>query len=108
MAQHFTTSYLEDALRLFHPVAEAGRAGDGAGDRRATLCPHARDQLVAALESLPEVDLARTVTIRGKPHSVKQAIDRQVAHYALHLRRIVLPARHIAGHRWRSLSVPRN
>ena len=50
----------------------------------------------------------RTVTIRGEPHSVMQAVNRQVAHYALHVGQIVLLARHFAGHRWQSLSVPRN
>jgi len=65
-------------------------------------------RLFEALESLSEVDLVRTVTIRGEPHSVMQAINRQVAHYGLHVGQIVLLARHFAGHRWRSLSVPRN
>jgi hypothetical protein len=63
---------------------------------------------MAALESLSEVDLVRTVTLRGEPHSVIQAVDRQVAHCALHVGQIVLLARHFAGHRWKSLSVPRN
>jgi hypothetical protein len=65
-------------------------------------------RLFEALESLSEVDLVRTVTIRGEPHSVMQAINRQVAHYGFHVGQIVLLARHFAGHRWRSLSVPRN
>lgn len=63
---------------------------------------------IAALESLSEVDPVRTVTIRGEPHSVMRAVDRQVAHYALHLGQIVLLARHFPGPRWKSLSVPRN
>jgi Protein of unknown function (DUF1572) len=65
-------------------------------------------RLFTALESLSEADLVRTVTIRGEPHSVVQAINRQVAHYSLHVGQIVLLARHFAGHRWKSLSVPRN
>lgn len=65
-------------------------------------------RLFAALESLSEADLVRTVTIRGEPHSVMQAINRQVAHYSLHVGQIVLLARHFAGHRWKSLSIPKN
>jgi hypothetical protein len=65
-------------------------------------------RLFEALELLLEADLVRTVTIRGEPHSVMQAINRQVAHYGLHVGQIVLLARHFAGPRWRSLSVPRN
>src|SRR6267154_2997441 len=64
--------------------------------------------LFEALELLLEPDLVRTVTIRGEPHSVMQAINRQVAHYGLHVGQIVLLARHFAGPRWKSLSVPRN
>jgi hypothetical protein len=61
-----------------------------------------------ALESLTDTDLTRTVTIRGEPHSVMQAINRQVAHYAHHVGQIVLLAKHFACDRWQSLSVPRN
>jgi len=60
---------------------------------------------IAALQ--PE-DLDRTVYIRGEAHSVMQAINRQIAHYANHVGQIVLLAKHYAGERWTSLSVPRN
>ena len=64
-------------------------------------------RLFAALEPLSEADLARTVTIRGQPHSVMQAIGRQVAHYAQHIGQIILLARHFAGDEWRTLSIPK-
>jgi hypothetical protein len=60
-----------------------------------------------ALEPLTNEDMERTVTIRGEAHSVMQAIHRQVAHYAYHVGQIVLLAKHAAGSRWESLSVPR-
>jgi uncharacterized damage-inducible protein DinB len=65
-------------------------------------------RLFAALEPLTDSDLERRVTIRGEPHSVTQAINRQVAHLSYHVGQIVLLARHYAGERWVSLSVPRN
>ena len=65
-------------------------------------------RLFAALESLSEADLVRTVTIRGEAHSVMQAINRQVAHYSLHAGQIVMLAKHFACERWKSLSVPKN
>jgi hypothetical protein len=61
-----------------------------------------------ALEPLSDADLGRTVTIRGEAHSVLQAINRQVAHYAHHVGQIVLLAKHFAHDRWQTLSVPRN
>ena len=61
----------------------------------------------AALEPLTDADLARSVPIRGEPHSVTQAIHRQMAHYAYHVGQIVYVARHYTGEQWQSLSVPR-
>jgi hypothetical protein len=60
-----------------------------------------------ALEPLSEPDLQRTVTIRGEPHSVMQAINRQIAHYAYHCGQIVLLAKHFKGAEWQSLTIPR-
>jgi hypothetical protein len=65
-------------------------------------------QVFGALEPLSEGDLAHTVTIRGEAHSVMQAINRQVAHYAQHVGQIVLLAKHFAHDHWQSLSIPRN
>jgi hypothetical protein len=61
-----------------------------------------------SLAPLTDADLARTVTIRGEPHSVLQAINRQSGHYAYHVGQIVLLAKHYAGGNWQSLSIPRN
>jgi uncharacterized damage-inducible protein DinB len=60
-----------------------------------------------ALQPLAEEDLARKVTIRTEPHSVMQAINRQVAHYSYHVGQIVYLARHFAGSRWQTLTVPK-
>ncbi|MFN7937248.1 MAG: DUF1572 domain-containing protein [Bryobacteraceae bacterium] len=62
----------------------------------------------AALEPLTDADLGRTVTIRGEAHSVLQAINRQLAHYAMHTGQIVLLAKHYGHNHWQSLTVPRN
>jgi hypothetical protein len=61
-----------------------------------------------ALAPLGEADLGRTITIRGEKHSVMQAINRQVAHYAYHCGQIVFLAKHFNHAGWKSLSVPRN
>jgi hypothetical protein len=52
-------------------------------------------------------DLAREITIRREAHSVLQAINRQVAHYALHTGQIIFLAKHWKGSEWKTLSVPR-
>jgi uncharacterized damage-inducible protein DinB len=61
----------------------------------------------SALEPLTDADLARSVTIRGEPHSLMQAVNRQMAHYAYHVGQIVMIAKHLRAESWRSLSVPR-
>jgi len=64
-----------------------------------------------ALEPLQESDLERTVTIRTEPHSVMQAINRQIAHYSYHVGQIVFVAKQMtamATGSWNSLSVPRH
>ena len=65
-------------------------------------------RVFGALEPLSDADLGRTVTIRGEPHSVMQAINRQIGHYAYHIGQIVMLAKHFRGTDWKSLSIPRN
>jgi hypothetical protein len=65
-------------------------------------------RLFNAVEPLTDQDLTRTVTIRSEPHSVMQAINRQLAHYAYHVGQIVLLAKHFTGSNWTSLTIPRN
>ena len=65
-------------------------------------------RVFGALEPLTDADMGRTVTIRGEAHSVMQAINRQLTHYANHTGQIVLLAKHFAHANWKSLSVPRN
>jgi len=66
------------------------------------------DRVFQAIEPLSDADLTRTVLIRGEAHSVMQAINRQIAHYAHHIGQIVMLAKHLAGEKWTSLSIPRN
>ena len=60
-----------------------------------------------AMESLKAEDVMRTVYIRNEAHTVLQALNRQVAHYAYHVGQIVFLAKHFCSSEWKSLSVPR-
>jgi hypothetical protein len=64
-------------------------------------------RVFATVEALKPEDVMRTVTIRGEPHTVLQAINRQVAHYAYHTGQIVFLAKHFRSNEWKTLSVPR-
>lgn len=61
----------------------------------------------SAIEPLGTNDLLRVVTVRGERHTVMEAINRQLTHYSYHVGQIVLLAKHYAGDKWRSLSIPR-
>ena len=65
------------------------------------------DLLFTTITSLGPGDLGRTVTIRGEPHTVVQAINRQLSHYSAHVGQIVLLAKHFAGPGWKTLSIPK-
>jgi hypothetical protein len=64
-------------------------------------------RVFAAIETLGPDDLERTVYVRGEAHSVLEAIHRQTTHYAGHVGQIVMLAKHYAGDRWKTLSIPR-
>jgi hypothetical protein len=61
-----------------------------------------------ALEPLQPDDFDRMVVIREEPHTIVQAINRQLMHYAYHIGQIVFLAKHFRSTEWKSLSVPRN
>jgi hypothetical protein len=65
------------------------------------------ETVFSALAPLQPEDVERPVTIRGEPHSVLQAINRQIAHYAYHIGQIVFLAKHLQSHEWKSLSIPK-
>jgi hypothetical protein len=87
-------------------------AGDGeseARDRDAEFVVHeSRAELIAgwkmgwgtlftALDAQTAETLTATVTIRGEPHTLLAAINRQLSHYAYHVGQIVLLAKHFWG-----------
>jgi hypothetical protein len=60
------------------------------------------------LAPLTNADLERKVFIRSEPHSVMQAINRQVAHYANHIGQIIFLAKHFRSTEFKAVTVPRN
>ncbi|MDA3614982.1 DUF1572 family protein [Polluticaenibacter yanchengensis] len=66
------------------------------------------DLLLATLKSLTVDDLERTVYIRNEGHSVYEAINRQLCHYAYHVGQIVFIGKLLVNEEWKSLSIPKN
>ena len=60
------------------------------------------------VNNLQDLDLERTVYIRNEPHSVLEAVNRQLAHYSYHIGQIVFLSKMVAEKEWNSLSIPKN
>ena len=63
--------------------------------------------LFSAIEALTESDLERIIYIRNEGHTVTDAINRQLCHYAYHVGQIVYLGKIIRGEEWQSLSIPK-
>jgi hypothetical protein len=64
--------------------------------------------LFVALEPLKVEDFEKTITIRQQPHTICEAINRQLTHYAYHIGQITFLAKHFRAAEWKTLSVPKN
>ncbi len=64
-------------------------------------------RVFSTIESLRAEDVMKTVYIRQEPHTVLQAINRQIVHYAQHVGQIVFLAKHLRSENWNTLSIPR-
>ena len=94
---------------------KADRDRDGEFERRR---PMTRDNVLqvwddgwavalATLDALTPLDLDRTITIRGEPMLVVEALNRSVTHTAYHVGQIVYLAKHFASDHWTTLSMPK-
>ena len=63
--------------------------------------------LSGALAPLKTEDLLKTIYIRNEKHSVMEAINRQLTHYAYHVGQIVFLGKMICNEKWESLSIPK-
>jgi uncharacterized damage-inducible protein DinB len=62
---------------------------------------------LGTLDALTAADLERTITIRGEAFMVVEALNRSINHTAYHVGQIVLLAKHLAGPKWTSLTIPK-
>jgi len=63
--------------------------------------------LFATLNELTDADLSKRVYIRSKEHTVLEAVNRQLAHYAYHIGQIVFIGKTKLNEDWKSLSIPK-
>jgi len=63
--------------------------------------------LFKALENINEDNFDTTIYIRNQGHTIVEAINRQLAHYAYHIGQITFIGKMVKGENWESLSIPR-
>lgn len=80
------------------------------GETRDSISALWEEGWLLSLETITSLDVSAfdsTVYIRGEPHTVMQAISRELTHYAYHVGQIVFAAKQTLGAEWQTLSVPR-
>ncbi|MEM7186363.1 MAG: DUF1572 family protein [Bacteroidota bacterium] len=65
------------------------------------------ERLFEALDSVNTQNFDTTVYIRNQGHTIVEAINRQLAHYAYHVGQMVYVGRMMKGANWKSLSIPK-
>lgn len=63
--------------------------------------------LFDALANVNETNFDKVIYIRNMGHTITEAVNRQLAHYAYHTGQLVFMGRMMAGNSWESLSIPR-
>ena len=65
------------------------------------------DCVFTALNSVNTDNFHTDIYIRNQRHSIVEAVNRQLMHYAYHIGQIVYIGRMIRGEAWQSLSIPK-
>ncbi|EAR01918.1 DUF1572 domain-containing protein [Maribacter sp. HTCC2170] len=63
--------------------------------------------LFDALDTLNDDNFDTKIKIRNEAHTIPEATNRQLAHYASHVGQLVLLGKMIKGENWISLSIPK-
>jgi hypothetical protein len=108
MLSRFTDFQTSDGEKSWRQREAEFNEQDADRERLLLLWNEGWDCVAKALKPLADAEMGRTVTIRGEPHSIADALLRQVAHYAYHVGQIVFIAKTIKGDGWESLSIPKN
>lgn len=106
LASRFTDFLTSDGEK---PWRDRDAEFDARAVTRDVLMAHWRagwQVLLDTLAPLTDADLSRTVTIRGQPLLVHEALHRSLAHASYHVGQIVYLAHIFCGETWTYLSIP--
>jgi hypothetical protein len=63
--------------------------------------------LFQALQTVTVANFETRVFIRNQSHTIVEAVNRQMGHYAYHVGQIVFLGKMLKGEQWQSLSIPK-
>jgi hypothetical protein len=108
MLSRFTDFYNSDGEKKWRDRDAEFENEKLSRERLKALWDKGWDCLFQVLNGLSTADLSKIVIIRNEEHTVVEAINRQLTHYASHIGQIIFIAKMILDNQWRTLTIPKN
>jgi Protein of unknown function (DUF1572) len=108
MLSRFTDFYNSDGEKKWRNRDAEFENENISRERLKVLWDEGWDSLFQMLNKLSAGDLSKTVLIRNEEHTVVEALNRQLTHYASHIGQIIFIAKMVVDNQWKSLSIPKN
>jgi len=106
LRSRFTEFLTSDGEKPWRKREEEFRARTVTRDELLSKWNKGWDALLGTLANLTDEQLQVTVTIRGQPLRVHEALHRSLAHLTYHVGQIVYLAKSLRGKDWKYLSIP--
>jgi len=108
MLSRFTDFYNSDGEKKWRDRDAEFENEPLSRERLKALWDEGWDCLFQVLNGLSATDLLKVVVIRNEEHTVVEAINRQLTHYAYHIGQIIFIAKMVLGNEWKTLTIPKN
>ncbi len=108
MLSRFTDFYNSDGEKKWRDRDAEFENEKLSRERLKALWDKGWDCLFQVLNGLSPADLSKIVIIRNEEHTVVEAINRQLTHYASHIGQIIFIAKMVLDNQWRTLTIPKN
>ena len=108
MLSRFTDFYNSDGEKKWRDRDAEFENEKLSRERLKALWDKGWDCLFQVLNGLSTADLSKIVIIRNEEHTVVEAINRQLTHYASHIGQIIFIAKMILDNQWRTLTIQKN
>ena len=107
MVSRFTDFYNSDGEKKWRDRDAEFENEKLSRERLKALWDEGWDCLFQVLNGLSAADLSKVVIIRNEEHTVVEAINRQLTHYAYHIGQIIFIAKMALDNQWKTLTIPK-